>query len=95
MRKPQNAWRLDLGAEVLDEGVRFRVWAPQCRHVEVLLEGNPSQAYFPLAPEVNGYFSAIVPHLKTGALYRSKIMGNSVFRMATSPHCDDVALWRW
>ena len=31
-------WHLGLGAEVLPEGVRFRVWAPKRRQVEVVVE---------------------------------------------------------
>ncbi len=73
MKRSQNAWRLGLGAEVLPEGVCFRVWAPRCQQVDVALEGNEPQAFFPLTPEENGYFSAIVPHLKAGALYRYRL----------------------
>ena len=33
--------RLPVGAEILPEGgVRFRVWAPRCRAVEVVIEGG-------------------------------------------------------
>jgi len=73
LNRSQNAWRLNLGAEVLPEGVGFRVWAPECQHVDVVLEGDYPQSIFPLTPEENGYFSTIVPHLKAEMLYRYRL----------------------
>ena len=32
------AWQPDLGANVVDGGVHFRVWAPNARRVEVAIE---------------------------------------------------------
>lgn len=62
-------WRLGLGAEVQEAGVRFRVWAPKHRRVEVVLEGREVEA-FPLEPEDKGYFSGTVPGIGAGARYR-------------------------
>ena len=64
-----------LGAQLEAEGVRFRVWAPAAQAVAVTLEhpgGMPSTPT-PLAPEGNGYFSAFLPCLTAGALYRFKL----------------------
>lgn len=63
-----------IGAEVTDEGVSFRVWAPKVKKVEVVLEGNGTQS-FPLEKEKDGYFSAVIPNLKTGTLYRFRLDG--------------------
>jgi maltooligosyltrehalose trehalohydrolase len=43
--------RLPGGAEVVPEGVHFRVWAPRARRVEVLLEGGAIGARAPVLLE--------------------------------------------
>ena len=47
--------RLPRGAEPVDEGVHFRVWAPRRKQVDVVIEGLRAIA---LERESNGYFSA-------------------------------------
>jgi len=74
----QSAWRLDLGAQVVAEGVRFRVWAPSHRRVEVSVEGD-QPVVFPLEPEADGYFSGTVPQLRAGALYRYRLDGDQAY----------------
>ena len=66
-------WRLALGAEVHKDGVSFRVWAPKATQMEVVLE-NDLGAY-PLRREENGYFTAFVPDITPGVLYRYRIDG--------------------
>lgn len=52
--------RLPCGVEVqTDGGVHVRVWAPSCRHVEVVRDDR-SQAWA-LTPEGGGYHSGLVP----------------------------------
>jgi maltooligosyltrehalose trehalohydrolase len=63
--------RVDIGATVLGEGVRFRLWAPKCRSVDVLIEGAPE----PLAAEANGYFSGVSLRARAGDLYRYRLEG--------------------
>jgi maltooligosyltrehalose trehalohydrolase len=49
--------------------VRFRVWAPRCRRVEVeIVEPGPPQR-LPLAPGPAGIFETVVPDLQAGARY--------------------------
>src|SRR3954454_24219894 len=72
MNSERHAWHLDLGATVVAEGVRFRVWAPKCQRVEVVIEGERA-TLFPLSVEEDGYFSGTVPHLSAGALYRYRL----------------------
>ncbi|MGH8005744.1 MAG: hypothetical protein ACREQ3_01900, partial [Candidatus Binatia bacterium] len=71
------ASHLDLGAEVLAQGVRFRVWAPKCRQVEVVVEEHGN--IIPLAAEGNGYFSGIVPQIGAGTLYRYRLNGDQQY----------------
>jgi maltooligosyltrehalose trehalohydrolase len=77
MPRPHTShWRLGLGAESCAEGVRFRVWAPERRRVEVLIENGLA---VPLAPEAGGYFSGVVPEAAAGALYRYRLDGEGSF----------------
>jgi maltooligosyltrehalose trehalohydrolase len=80
------ARRLPVGAEVLPEGgVHFRIWAPQHKKVEVVLEpwesrlaaGSP--LIFKLIPERNGYFSGAVSTACDGWRYRYRLDEKSLF----------------
>jgi maltooligosyltrehalose trehalohydrolase len=68
--------RLPVGAELIDSGAHFRVWAPRRRRVDVVLEGR---AIIPLEPEPEGYFSAHVPGVKEGARYRLRLDGDGLY----------------
>ncbi len=70
--KDQTVWCSGLGAEVLPNGVRFRVWAPKRKSVDVVIE-NGNERIIPLDPEGDGYFSGFVPHLEAGPLYRYRL----------------------
>lgn len=80
MSVPPLKRRLPIGAEVVPEGVHFRVWAPIAQTLEVVLEGQPltsketSQA-FPLTPEEKGYFSGIISQASDGTRYRFRVNG--------------------
>lgn len=70
--------RLPIGAEVMATGgVHFRVWAPYCKQVEVVLEYGPAEKgqamRVPLEAEANGYFSGLVLPAKNGSLYRFRL----------------------
>jgi maltooligosyltrehalose trehalohydrolase len=65
--------RRELGAEVLSSGVRFRVWAPKCRHVAVVLEAPA--VVVDLVAEGGGYFSALVAEAGTASRYRYRLDG--------------------
>ena len=76
--------RLPVGAEVRSEGgVHFRVWALQPQRVEVVLEGGPGSApdaapvVVTLAPEGEGYFSALVAEAGPGTRYRYRLDGEA------------------
>ena len=65
--------RLPIGAEVMADGrVQFRVWAPKCRRVQVVVpstETNPDDNSFELEAEKEGYFSGFVPGLPPDTRY--------------------------
>lgn len=72
MAKNRTVWGLNLGAEVVSNGVRFRVWAPKRKRVDVVLE-NEGGTIIPLDPEENGYFSGIALDVGAGTLYKYRL----------------------
>lgn len=60
--------RKPLGACPRENGVFFRVWAPYSKEVRVVL--NDVEESFMLITEADGYFSALVPKVEAGALYK-------------------------
>lgn len=65
--RPTEAW--PIGANVVPgKGVRFRVWAPRCRRVAVLLEDKGTA--IDLTAEKEGYFAGLVPRAEAGTRYR-------------------------
>ncbi len=82
-RSEGDGCRLPVGAELLSSGgVRFRVWAPRRRRVEVVLgeaDGATSNEAglqgMELEPEHGGYFSAVIAEAEAGTLYRYRLDG--------------------
>ncbi|BDG02629.1 malto-oligosyltrehalose trehalohydrolase [Anaeromyxobacter oryzae] len=83
--------RLAAGAEVLPDGVHFRVWAPACARLEVIVESGAPGLYA-LAPEPGGWFSGLVRGLAAGARYRYRLDGGDALpdpasrRQPEGPH---------
>jgi maltooligosyltrehalose trehalohydrolase len=68
--------RLPIGAEVFTEGVHFRLWAPRCHSMTLLIEKGPGEgAAIDLPPERSGYFSRLVPAAAAGSRYRFRADG--------------------
>ncbi|HUG55136.1 MAG TPA: malto-oligosyltrehalose trehalohydrolase [Vicinamibacteria bacterium] len=63
-------WRPSLGAWPEAGGVRFRVWAPARRRVDLVLEDGPPR---PMDKQADGTFHGFVPGLSTGARYRYRL----------------------
>ena len=57
-----------MGAEVDQDRVHFRVWAPKRKRVKVLLEGSGEE--IELTPEPNGYFAGYSSSGRDGDRYR-------------------------
>ena len=73
--KVRRRHRMPFGAELTATGeVRFRLWAPAARRVEVLLADEPVQA---LAMEAlpGGWFDLSTDAARTGSRYRFRIDG--------------------
>jgi maltooligosyltrehalose trehalohydrolase len=59
-----------VGAELIEGGVDFRVWAPSARRVTIEIEGHGLQS---LEREQDGYWHIFVASLQAGALYRYRL----------------------
>src|ERR1041384_5404095 len=77
-RAAARPWSLGLGANVVAGGVRFRVWAPKPKRVEVVLESDASRTVA-LEPDRSGYFTGLVEGARAGDLYRYRLDGRDVY----------------
>ena len=72
-----------MGAEPQPNGgVHFRVWAPRCKKIELVLGGAKTGSKEKLSPirltaENNGYFSGLCMEAHTGSLYRYRLDGGN------------------
>jgi maltooligosyltrehalose trehalohydrolase len=66
--------RFPIGAELVAEGVHFRVWAPRASIVDVVVDNGNA---YTLTAEDDRYFSGVVPELTDGTRYRFRLDGNS------------------
>jgi maltooligosyltrehalose trehalohydrolase len=72
-------WRLPLGANVVEGGVEFRVWAPASERVDVIVYGPDAEAVHPLDAEAGGWFRGVVEGLGAGARYKYRLDGADAF----------------
>ncbi|HEX3582379.1 MAG TPA: malto-oligosyltrehalose trehalohydrolase [Thermoanaerobaculia bacterium] len=63
--------RRAIGAEAVDGGVHFRVWAPARTKVAVVIDGRDH----PLERETSGHFSGVVSSARAGTRYRFRLDG--------------------
>lgn len=76
MKNENTKRRMQIGAEIVAQGgVHFRVWAPQSRTVEVIVEDAAQPQAFELQAEADGYFSGLVLSAKVGRRYRFRLNG--------------------
>lgn len=71
------SWQLEMGANLGPDGVRFRVWAPAARSVEVVFE--PDQRALALQPQSDGAWSGVDRQATAGALYRYRLDSDAAF----------------
>src|ERR1043166_1249748 len=75
--KPISNKRRFIGAKSSSEGTIFRVWAPNAKQVDVIVEGK--RAPSPLVPESDGYFSAIHSDVRPGDRYKFSLDGGEPY----------------
>jgi malto-oligosyltrehalose trehalohydrolase len=72
---------LPQGAEVIDQGVRYRIWAPEKKkvEVEVLHSASGKRRIVPMIPEGAGYFHGIDKDGRAGDGYKFRLDGEASF----------------
>ena len=91
--------RLPVGAEVVDGGVHFRVWAPDRHQVDVVIDGRVTSLVREeraheegAGKEGVGYFSALVPGASEDTRYKFRLDGGELYpdpvsrRQPEGPH---------
>ncbi len=71
--------KLPVGAEVLNGGVHFRVWADKIKNVKVVIEENSDRREFDLVSEDNGYHSAFISEASEGMNYYFRLDDDEKF----------------
>ena len=67
-----------VGAQVVEGGTHFRVWAPPRQTLQVVSEGS-SQNGYELTKESGGYFAGFVPGLQSGDRYAYLVDGEGPY----------------
>jgi len=67
--------RMPFGAEVVDDGVRFRLWAPGAQRVQLALERNAHALDIDMRGVADGWFELVTDAAQAGSLYRYRIDG--------------------
>ncbi len=78
------------GPELIDGGVRFRLFAPACEKAELLLEASDPIAMQPVG---EGWFAAELTHVGPGTLYRFRANGLDFADPASRGQADDSDGW--
>ncbi len=69
------AHHMPFGAEPLSEGVRFRLWAPDCQSVSLCLEGPQANTEIPMQRSETGWCETVVAEAGPGTRYRFRVDG--------------------
>jgi len=68
--------KMPIGAEIIQDAVHFRIWAPKCKSIEVLIDGRGRSS---LKSEKNGYFSGAFEEIREDDLYKFVVDGGDAF----------------
>ncbi|HET6314790.1 MAG TPA: malto-oligosyltrehalose trehalohydrolase [Chloroflexia bacterium] len=73
-------WELPIGAQLRENGVRFRVWAEDVRRVEVAILGaeGKEQTAHELTRDADGYFEGFVAGIGAGTRYMYRLNGDTL-----------------
>ena len=66
------------GADLVEDGVRYRTWAPGKKKVEVVIfdPTGPAERIVSLVEEPGGYFNAVDPDGRAGDRYKYRFEGS-------------------
>jgi maltooligosyltrehalose trehalohydrolase len=73
-------WELPIGAQLRDNGVRFRVWAEDAQRVEVVILGaeDKEQHAHDLTRDTKGYFEGFIEGVGAGTRYMYRLNGDTL-----------------
>ncbi|MBJ6723545.1 malto-oligosyltrehalose trehalohydrolase [Geomesophilobacter sediminis] len=75
--------RFPIGAELVKGGVHFRVWAPSCKKLEIVVLGEAKDAppleTVQMTKETEGYYSGMSSQAGAGSRYKFRINGEDSF----------------
>lgn len=74
--RTMTTWRLTRGATIVEGGVRFEVWAPRVRQMQVRIVA-PIERRVPMARTADGVHAVFVPDLAAGADYLYALDGRA------------------
>ena len=63
------------GAQITQQGVRFRLWAPGCEQVALCVADEPHEQVLPMDACGNGWFDLATPRAGAGTRYRFQVNG--------------------
>jgi malto-oligosyltrehalose trehalohydrolase len=66
---------MPFGAEIVDGGVRFRLWAPTADKVSLVLLTNTGPRAVEMTPQDKGWFEILTEHARAGTRYKFRIDG--------------------
>lgn len=73
----KGARRYPIGAELKENGVNFRLWAPDHKDVRLIIfKGKKKHFHLQMEKEKKGYFSLFVPNIGEGTLYQFELSNN-------------------
>ena len=79
-------WVLARGARLVEDGVRFEVWAPNARSVTVRVEGDAGEHEHSLERDERGVWSGLVHDARAGSDYRFVLDGDKALPDPVSRH---------
>ncbi len=71
----QHAHEMAFGAQITAEGVRFRLWAPDCDSVTLCLSGRGGDREIAIARRADGWCEAVIADAGAGTRYAWRIDG--------------------
>src|SRR5262245_3027666 len=87
--RTDSLWTPSLGAWADNDGVRFRVWAPDSKRVDVMYDCAGAPAAMPLEPLGDGTFGGWIPGINSGTAYSFRLDDERVLPDPASRHQPD------
>jgi maltooligosyltrehalose trehalohydrolase len=78
MLTEKSPWHLDMGANLVSEGIRFRVWAPRARRVEVEIQDLETH-FLPMELDTDGTWTTVLRGHGAGLHYKYRLNGAASF----------------